>query len=203
MQKFIIFSYGHSATGTLTNVLKQHEDIGSYGELLNKDFNYNSYPFPNECRSSNRAKVMLDYFFNTNTEKKCLGFNFHFAHSQFYEDSIYDNLLDTKLIILKRNPLFVFLRGKESIDFDINEFNYFIEKYNNNYRNAESTGNPTMKISMEEMIKDINGHANKLFNFLGMSPKQITTNYSRQHSNDLSQRISNYNDIKPLIEQYL
>lgn len=203
MQKFIILSYGHSATGTLTNILKRHKDIGSYGELLNKNFNYNSYPFPNECRSSNNIKVMLDYFFNIKNEKKCIGFNFHFAHSQFYKDSIYDNLIDTKIIILKRNPLFVFLQGKESIYFDIKKFKFFIEEYKKNYYNAENTGNPTIKINMEDMINDINIFANKIFDFLGVEHMQIINYYKKQHSNDLSQRISNYNDILPLIKEYI
>lgn len=200
-QKYIVISFGHSSTSTLAASLSQHPNILNSGEILNKNYNYNSYKYSEDGLKSEKIQTLLDEFYNSETKKDCIGFNFHFPHSDFFKDSIFEYVENNnlKIISIKRNPLNVFLHGQERIIFEPKKFEYFLQYYINCYKKVFSMPNEKYLIDMEVYTKDVVRETNKIYEFLGQS-YHIFTDYSgNTNSKKLQERIVNYNEVQSYI----
>lgn len=198
MISFVILSYGNSGTTLINSILNQHKEIKCYGEIFNHRYKYNGFEYTNETISSKCLERHIDEFLTYHHEKNVIGCNLHFPHIDFFNNTDAVDLISrkfSKIIILRRNPIMVFLCGNENVEFNIKSFEWFLTSYNDNFERCGKISKKLL-ITSEDLFNKVEENIHTITDYLGVEYFNFIKHTKRIHSDKIENRIKNFEEVK-------
>jgi hypothetical protein len=222
-QKFLIFAQGRTGSTLLVELLNQISEIHCEEEILSRDFFplQMPIPFPRIYLKGYSKKYSKHYFgfklkiFHlteqlktdpaTFFEKNLKGYRIIFLYRQNIPMQVISNLL------AYHNSKY-HLRKKEKFDFEKIHIDPedFIRRLNRRIDHLKLeiqilSKYDYLKLCYETDLIDENMHqktVNKICDYLGLESSLIKTTLTKSNSYDVKDIITNYDEIKPIIEKF-
>jgi len=226
-KKFIVLTQSRSGSALVATLLAQHPDVYRDGEILNtNNKNYKiRYPKLYLQARSRIAETERKSVYGCKIKYHHLAEHSNLSHAQIksFMMDLHDD--DWKIIYLRRNNVlrksFSSIAGRqrgyrhvkqdsnkslEKIRVDCNDL---LDRLKASERRLEVDqdvleGIPHLYIDYESDLLDANHHAktcSRMFEFLGIPDTSVKAKFKRTSSDDLSETIENYEEVKEFLSK--
>jgi LPS sulfotransferase NodH len=223
-KKIIILCEARTGSGLLSDLLNSVEDITIGGEILNPKVGNGIWPWASKETSLKHIKNSLSQF-----GTKYGGIKLHYSHFTKHNIKVHElvhKFPDTKFILLYRSSItnqFISSRitqitkqfgtrnqAKEIKRKLVIEPDFFkayccerIRELQIMKKDLQKNHSDYIEIQYEEIVENPQKLFNeKLFPFLNINPRKVTTNLKKQNQKSKPEIIENYDALKDLFEEF-